>query len=180
MFSFSEENQLELQRISSRYPDKRSALLPSLYLAQRQEGYISHEAIIFLSRQLDLSPMDIWGVVSFYTMFRTKPVGRYHIQVCTNLSCGILGSEDLVRHTEHKLGIKAGETTRDGLFSLSTVECLGFCGNAPAMQVNEKYYGDMTEEKVDELLEELRPAPAKKPAPKAEAGAPEGEPQEEG
>lgn len=180
MFSFTEDNQREFQRILSRYPDRRSALLPSLHLAQRQEGYISHEVIMFLSRELDISPMDVWGVVSFYSMFRTKPVGRYHLQVCTNLSCGILGSENLVRHLEQKLGIKVGETTRDGLFSLSTVECLGFCGNAPAMQVNEKYYGDMTEQRVDGLLEELRPAPAKKPPPRAEAGAPESEPREEG
>ncbi len=175
MFALSEENQKELDRALSRYPDKRSALLPALNLVQRQEGHVSPEAITFLSRRFDLSPMDVWGVLSFYTMLKTKPVGRYHIQVCTNITCGILNSEDLVRHLEHVLRIKVGETTRDGLFSLETVECLCYCGNAPVIQVNDKYYGDMTREKVDKLLEDCRAAEAAKKEKESEAKAPQGE-----
>jgi len=147
------------QAILRRYPDKRSALLPILHLIQEEQGCLSDEAMIEVAELLGLKPVEVREVATFYTMFNFRPVGRYHIQVCHNLSCSLLGAESLIAHLEERLQIRAGETTPDNLFTLNRVECLGSCGTAPVMQINDDYYENLTKEKVDVILESLRVSP---------------------
>jgi len=153
---FKESAKQELQKIISRYPDRQAALLPALYLAQREFGWISDEAIAYLAKLMELPKSRIYGVVSFYSMFNRKPIGKYFIQVCQNISCAMLGADGLFDYLSQKLGIKEGETTSDGKFTLVKVECLGACGEAPMMQINDKYYGNLTKAKVDQILAELK------------------------
>ena len=131
-------------------------LLPVLWIAQEQFGWISEEAMHYVAGLLNLPYEHVLGVVTFYTMFNRKPVGKYHIQVCANVSCMLKGSDNIVEHLEKKLGVKTGETTPDRLFTLSEVECLGSCGTAPMMQVNNDYYENLTAAEVDRLLEQFR------------------------
>jgi NADH-quinone oxidoreductase E subunit len=138
-----------------KYPQKRSALIPSLHLAQKEIGYISYEAICEIARIFDLSPNEVHEVVSFYTMFHKKAVGKYVIQVCTNISCLICNAEEIVDHLTRRLGIKLGETTADGKYTLLEVECLGSCGTSPVIQINDDYHEDLTPEKVDRILDSL-------------------------
>lgn len=155
-FSLSEESKAEIRRIRDEYPDPQSALLPALYLAQRDYGgWLPQAAFDQVAEVMDLSPTRVASVASFYTMLNRKPVGRYLIQLCTNLSCSLLGAERLVDHISRKLGIGVGETTPDGQFTLLEVECLGSCDTAPMMQVNDRYYENLTEERIDHILEEL-------------------------
>lgn len=153
---FSEAAQRELQEIIQRYPDKRSAMLPALAIAQREQGYLTPEAYQWVAEVLDTSPTWVASVASFYTMLRKEPAGRYLIQVCTNLSCSLLGARSLLDHLRERLGIDVGETTPDGLFTLTTVECLGSCATAPVMLVNDRYYEQLTPERIDEILAGLR------------------------
>lgn len=145
-----------IEEITKRYPDRRSAIMPALYIAQEKYGYLSKEAMEEVAAILDIPPVQVYEVATFYTMYNKEPVGRFHIQVCTNVSCLLLGAENLLELLKEKLGIDKGETTKDGLFTLSTVECLGSCGTAPVMQINETYYENLTEEKVEEILSKLR------------------------
>jgi len=154
--AFSKAAQQELQEIMAQYPDKRSAMLPALAIAQREQGHLTPEAYEWVAENLGTSPTWVASVASFYTMLRTEPVGKYLIQVCTNLSCSLLGAQPLVDCLSERLGIQVGETTPDGLFSLTTVECLGSCATAPVMQVNDRYYEQLTPEQVDEILAGLR------------------------
>jgi NADH-quinone oxidoreductase subunit E len=142
--------------IVKNYPVKRSALIPVLLLTQEEIGYLTPDSILEIAQFLELPQIEVHEVVTFYSMLRTKPVGKHHIQVCTNISCLLLGGEEVLEHVSKKLGIKEGETTKDGWFSLTEVECLGACCNAPAMQVNYKYHEDLTLEKVDRILHDLR------------------------
>ncbi|HOG45022.1 MAG TPA: NADH-quinone oxidoreductase subunit NuoE [Anaerolineae bacterium] len=153
---FSEAAQKELQQVVTRYPDKRSAMLPALEIAQREQGYLTPEAYEWVAEALDTSPTWVASVASFYTMLRKEPVGRYLVQVCTNLSCSLLGAQPLLLYLQEKLGIEVGETTPDGLFTLVTVECLGSCATAPVMQINDRYYERLTRERIDEILTALR------------------------
>lgn len=153
---FSESAKKELEKIRARYPSPQASLLPALWLAQKEFGYISEEVISYLSKVMELPKARIYGVASFYTMFNKKPVGKYLIQVCGNISCAMLGAEGLFDYLSQKLGIKEGETTKDGKFTLIKVECLGACGEAPMMQINDNYYGNLTKEKVDKILAELK------------------------
>jgi len=153
---FKESAKKEMEKIMSRYPTKQAALLPALYLAQREFGWISDEVIEYLARFMDLPRARIYGVASFYSMFNRKPVGKYLVQVCQNISCAMLGAEGLFDYLSQKLGIKEGETTPDGKFTLVKVECLGACGEAPMMQINDRYYGNLTKDKVDQILAELK------------------------
>jgi NADH-quinone oxidoreductase subunit E len=140
-----------------RDPAKRARLLTALYIAQEQEGYLTPEALGRISARLDVPEAEVYSTASFYTLFRTEPVGRYVIQVCTGLSCYLVGgAERLVDYLEQKLGIRAGETTPDGLFTLETVQCLASCGTAPAMRVNDELYENLTAEKVDVLIDQLK------------------------
>jgi NADH-quinone oxidoreductase subunit E len=138
-------------------PVKRSRLLTALYIAQEQEGHLTPEALKRVAERLDVPEAEVYSTASFYTLFRTEPVGRYVIQVCTGLSCYLVGgAERLVDYLEQKLGVKAGETTPDGLFTIETVQCLASCGTAPAMRVNDELYENLTAEKVDMLIDQLK------------------------
>jgi NADH-quinone oxidoreductase E subunit len=142
--------------IVARYPRKEAAMLPVLYLAQREFGHLGPEAVDYVARLMDQPPARVHGVVSFYTMFNTKPIGRHHIQICRTLSCALAGAEKITAFIQQRLGIGPGETTADGRFTLSEVECLASCGTGPMMQVNDDYYENLTEERVTEILSELK------------------------
>jgi NADH-quinone oxidoreductase subunit E len=153
---FSTTSKQRLEETLKRYPDKRAALLPALWLAQREFGHVSQEAMDYVARLLEISPAYVYGVSTFYSMYHKQPVGRNLIQVCTNISCALMGAEHVVEYLAQKLGIKAGGTTPDGKFSLICVECLGACGGAPMMQVNDTYYENLTREKIDQILAGLK------------------------
>lgn len=153
---FSQSAHEEYERILSRYPEREAAILPTLHLAQREFGYLSGDVVEYVSGLLGFSEARIFGVATFYTMYNKKPVGRYHIQVCKNLSCSLLGARHIIGHITTKLGIEAGETTPDNKFSLSLVECLGSCGTAPMMQINDDYYEGLAPEKIDGILDGLK------------------------
>lgn len=154
-FKFNEENEKKFEELLKRYPNKASLSLPSLWMVQYQEGWISEDAMVYLAKKLDTSPMDIKSIASFYTMFNLKPVGKYHIQMCKTLSCQLCGSKEIKNHLEKRLGIKFGESTKDMKFTLSEVECLGSCGTAPVIQLNDDYIENLTIEKLDEVLDKL-------------------------
>ena len=139
-FSFSVENIKKIEELKGRYPSPKALSLPCLWMAQYQEGYISLNAIEEISKLIDTPPMEIYRVATFYTMFNLEPKGRYHIQLCKTLSCKLCGSMDVLREVVEKLGIGVGESSSDGKFSVSQVECLGSCGTAPVMQINDTYY----------------------------------------
>lgn len=151
----SETVKKEINTQIAKYPEKNASLLPALHSAQKEKGWISKETMEEIAAILDLKPIEVMEVVSFYTMFNMKPVGKYHLQVCTNLSCSLLNSRHMINYLERKLGVKTGETTKDNKFTLSTVECLGSCGTAPMMQINDKFYENLTEEKIDTTLNSL-------------------------
>ncbi|MDW7996826.1 MAG: NADH-quinone oxidoreductase subunit NuoE [Bacteroidota bacterium] len=146
----------EVERIKSLYPEPQAALLPVLWMVQQKYGWISLENIRAVAELLRLPYAHVLGVVRFYTMFHTEPVGRYHIQVCTNVSCMLRGGERVLEYISQKLGIQHKERTADGLFSLEEVECMGACGGAPMIAINEDYYENITLEQIDHLLEHLR------------------------
>ncbi|MDA8180188.1 MAG: NADH-quinone oxidoreductase subunit NuoE [Deltaproteobacteria bacterium] len=153
--AFSETGRAEFERLLTRYPDRKAAILPALHLAQKEFGYVSDEAIVYLAGLVGASPAEIEGVASFYTMYDRKPVGKYHVQICRNISCSLLGAEHLIEHVSRKLGVRPGETTPDGKFTLEKVECLGSCGTAPVMQVNDEYHENLTVESIDRILDKL-------------------------
>lgn len=153
--TFSPEVEAEMDRHIAKYPIKRSAILPLMFIVQRERGYLDAPAVAYLADRLDLRTTDIWEVATFYSMIYTQPVGKYHIQVCKTLSCKLLGAEKITKHCSEKLGIKLGETTPDGRFSLSEVECLGSCGTAPMFQINFDYHENLTPEKVDQIIDAL-------------------------
>jgi len=155
-FQYSEENKKKFEEILTRYPRKRAAILPALWLAQRQHGWISLEVMEYLAGLLDLTPAKVYEVVTFYTMFNLKPVGRWHFQVCRTLSCQLCGSESITEHLSEKLGVKLGETSADGRYTLSEVECLSSCGTAPMLQLNDDYHENLTTEKLDQLIASLK------------------------
>ncbi|HEV7842661.1 MAG TPA: NAD(P)H-dependent oxidoreductase subunit E, partial [Pyrinomonadaceae bacterium] len=133
---------------------KRSAILPLMFIVQRERGgYLDPPGVAYLADRLGVRITDIWEVATFYSMINTEPVGRYHLQICKTLSCKIMGADRITEHCSKRLGIKPGETTEDGLFSLSVVECLGSCGTAPMLQVGFDYHENLTTEKVDKLLD---------------------------
>jgi NADH-quinone oxidoreductase E subunit len=144
----------EIRALENLYPDKRSLVMGALWVVQRARAWkLTQADLEAVAQLLDLSPVEVEAVATFYTMYNViEPMGRYHIQVCQNISCTLLGAENLIAHLEKTLGIKPGETTADKKFSITTVECLGSCGTAPMMQINDDYYESLTVEKVDEIL----------------------------
>ena len=152
--AFSEASEKEFQETIARYPvDRASATLPVLWIAQRQFGWLPAEVLEYVASRLGLPVARVTGVASFYTMFKFRPTGRYHIQICRNLSCAMFGAERITERICKKLGVKIGGTTKDNLFTVDQVECLAACGIAPAVQVNEDFHGTMKGEKLDQLLE---------------------------
>lgn len=153
---FSPEALKRFEGIVGRYPKKEAAMLPILYLAQEEFGYLSGEAIEYVARIMGVPAARVYGVVTFYTMLNMKPVGRHHIQVCRTLPCALAGAEKITTFIKAKLGIDVGGTTADGKFTLSEVECLASCGTGPMMQVNDDYYEGLKEERVAEILQALK------------------------
>ena len=147
----------EMESHLTKYPAdrKRSALIPLLFVIQRERGYVDNQGANFLSKFLGLEVTDVWETATFYSMFNMRPVGKHHLQICKTLSCKIMGEPEITEHICHRLGIHAGETTEDGKFTVSLVECLGSCGTAPMLQVGFDYHEDLTIEKVDKLLDSL-------------------------
>lgn len=158
-FVFSQENLLKTQDILKRYPTDRkaSAVLPLLDLAQRQnDGWLSQSAIAEVANLLEIPEIRVFEVASFYTMFNLEPIGKYHIQVCGTTPCMLRGAEEIIQACKDKLNISLGKTTEDGLFTLSEVECLGACTNAPMMQINDDFFEDLTTESTLKILDDLR------------------------
>ncbi len=156
---FSNEALAMVDKIIKRYPEgkQKSALLPVLHLAQSEfDGWLSIPVMDYVASVLNIKPIEVYEVASFYSMYNLEPVGKCLIEVCQTGPCWLRGSDDIVEHLEKKLGIKNGETTPDGMFTLKTVECLGSCGTAPMLQCGADYYEDLTNEKVDTLLDKLR------------------------
>jgi len=151
----STENLRNIEELKKRFPNTKSLTIPVLWMVQKEHGWISMESMKEVAQLLGLPEEHVIGVSTFYSMFNKKPVGKYHIQICTNVSCQLLGAEKLVDHLCKKLGIEVGETTDDKMFTLSEVECLGSCGTAPTMQVNDIYYENLTPEKIDKFLKEM-------------------------
>ncbi|MGE4610491.1 MAG: NAD(P)H-dependent oxidoreductase subunit E [Paracoccaceae bacterium] len=145
----------EVQKVAKRYPSKRSAIMPALYLAQDKYGCVDEVVYQAISEMLDVPEIWVFEVASFYSMYNRKELGKYHIQFCTNVSCMLLGADDVLADIQKRLGIEAGETTNDRLFTLSHVECIGACDVAPVMIVNEKYYNNLTNERAAEILDQL-------------------------
>ncbi len=152
----SEALKAKFDKILARYPVKRSAIVPLLLFAQDEIGYVSDEVIQEIARSVDVRPIEVIEDIGYYSMLHRQPLGKYNLQVCTNVSCLLRGGEDILHHCSKKLGIGHKQTTPDGLFSLEEVECLGACCGAPAMQVNYEYYENLTPEKIDALIERLR------------------------
>lgn len=154
---FSPEVVAEMESHLTKYPPerKRSALIPLLFVIQRERGYIDNPGVNFLAKFLGLEVTDVWETATFYSMFNLRKVGKHHIQICKTLSCKIMGEPGITEHICHKLGIHPGQTTEDERFTVSLVECLGSCGTAPMMQIGFDYYEDLTNEKVDQILDSL-------------------------
>jgi NADH-quinone oxidoreductase subunit E len=157
-FAFTPENLTRAQKIIAKYPPGRqqSAVLPLLDIAQRQAGnWVPRAAMDYIAGLLEIAPIRVYEVATFYTMFNLTPVGKYFVQICTTTPCWLRGSDDIVKACEHKLGIGLNETTPDGLFSLKEVECLGACVNAPMVQINDDYYEDLDAASMTKLLEQF-------------------------
>jgi len=148
---------LEVAReIIARYPDPRSALIPLIHLAQEQDGYVAEDAMEHIAELVGCTPAEVYGTGSFYEMFKFHPVGRYVVSICTNISCLLLGADELLEHAERTLGVRAGATTADGTITLEDVECIAACTLAPCVQVNYRYFPNQTPGSFDQLVEDLR------------------------
>jgi NADH-quinone oxidoreductase subunit E len=150
------QNEAVARQIISRYPRSRSALIPLLHVAQQQDGWVTDEAMEHIGELLGLTSAEVLGTCSFYEMFKREPVGRYLVNVCTNISCQLLGGEELLEHVEARLGVKAGATTEDGMFTVEDVECIAACTEAPCLQVNYRYFHRITHAEFDGLVDGLR------------------------
>jgi NADH-quinone oxidoreductase subunit E len=154
-FALSAEAMGRIDDLIRRYPKREAALLPVLHIIQREQGYISREAEVWVAAALGVPEIQVREVLSFYTLLRRKPAGKYVIQVCRNISCFLAGAEDILKHLEARLGVRVGGTTPDGKFTLEAVECLGNCDQAPCLMVNDDDYGHATRETVDGILKRL-------------------------
>lgn len=154
-FAFTQENLEKIEALKRRYPSPRALTLPCLWIAQEQEGFIALDAVDEIARVTTWAPMEVYRTATFYTMFNLEPVGKYHIQLCKTLSCKLCGGGEILKAIEESLGIKPGETTEDGRFTLSLVECLGSCGTGPMMQINATNYENLDPPKVQAILKEL-------------------------
>jgi NADH-quinone oxidoreductase E subunit len=155
MIQFSEEAMRRYQVILSHYPEKRAALLPVLTLAQREFGWISQEVSEYVGGLMGYPPSDVLSVATFYTMLQKKPVGKFHMEICRNVSCWLMGTYPCVDEIKRQLKVDVGEITPDGKFSWNLTECLGSCGTAPAMQVGDRYFENLTPARVAEIIEKL-------------------------
>ena len=155
-FKFTVENTKRIEEAVKKYPHKNAAVMPVLYIAQEQDGWISQEVIKEVASILEMTAEEILGVVTFYSMYHTKPAGKYHLQVCTNVSCMLRGAESIYNYIKNKLNIENGGITEDNLFSLEEVECMGSCGTAPMFAINEDFFENLSIQKVDEIIESFK------------------------
>ncbi len=158
-FEWNPENQAEAQKHIAKYPEgkQQSAVMPLLHMAQRQNGgHVTQEIMEYIADYLDMPPIRVQEVATFYTMYQHKPVGQYHVEVCGTTPCWLRGAGDVMAACQKKLGIKKGETTDDGLFTLSEVECAGACVNAPVVAINNHYYEDLSPELMEQLLDDIK------------------------
>jgi NADH-quinone oxidoreductase subunit E len=151
---YSPELEQRFQKLVTQYPWKRSALIPMLLYAQDEVGYLSDDVISDIAATLELTELEVRNVISYYSLLRTKPAGKYVVQVCTNMSCMVRGAEELFEHCKQRLGVDHKQITRDGTFSLEEVECIGACSWAPAVQVNYDFHLDVTPQKMDKILDD--------------------------
>lgn len=156
MSRLSSEVVLQADEIIARYPRKKSALIPLLHLAQAQDGYVADDAMEHIAELLEITPADVLGTCSFYEMFKREPVGKYLVNICTNISCQLMGGEEILHYAEQSLGVKAGGTTEDGMFTIEDVECIAACTEAPCMQVNYRYAGRLNMARFDKIIDEIR------------------------
>ena len=156
MSRLSDHHVIVANDIIARCPRPKSALIPVLHLAQEQDGYVATDAMEHIAELIGITPAEVYGTASFYEMFKFEPVGKYCINVCTNISCQLLGAWELLEHAEERLGIKSGSTTTDGMFTIEDVECIAACTEAPALQVNYRYRYRVTNEDFDALVDDLR------------------------
>src|SRR5215207_4732676 len=156
MARLTDVNLATAREIIARFPRSRSALIPLLHLAQEQDGYVAEDAMAHVAELLDITPAEVYGTATFYEMFKFEPIGRYCVNICTNISCQLLGAYELLHHAEESLGIKAGSTTDDGLITLGDVECIAACTEAPALQVNYRFRYKVTHDDFDRLVDDLR------------------------
>lgn len=150
------ENVLLAEEIIARYPRPKSALIPLLHLAQEQDGYVADDAMEHIAELIGITPAEVLGTCSFYEMFKREPVGKYMVNVCTNISCQLNGAEELLHHAEKSLGIKAGGTTDDGMFTLEDVECIAACTEAPCIQINYRYEGRLDTASFDQIINDIK------------------------
>jgi len=162
----------EIEAAAARYPERRSAIMPALMIAQKEHGHLPGPVLEEVAQILGVERVWVYELATFYTLFHTEPIGRFHLQLCDNVSCMLCGSEALLKHLETTLGIRKGETTPDGAFTLSTVECLGACEMAPVMQVGDDYHGNLDTARLDALLESFRAAERVASIERAAAPAP--------
>ena len=153
---FTPELTARFDKLVTIYPLRRSALIPMLLYAQDEKGYLSEEVITEIAQRIGITELDTRNVISYYSLLRTQPAGRYHVQVCTNISCMLRGANEIFDHCKKTLGIGNKQTTPDGMFSLEEVECIGACSWGPAAQVNYDYYENLTPEELDQVLEKYR------------------------
>ena len=155
MIEFSAEAHERFKTTLAKYPEKEAALLPTLWLAQEEFGYLSFDVMGYVGKLLEIPASKVYSVASFYTMFKKDPTGKFFIQICRTLPCQLRGAEDVTAFISEKLGIKCGETTPDNKFTMIEVECLGSCGSAPMMQVNNDYHENLTKSKINQIIESL-------------------------
>ena len=167
--AFSQDAEREIQELVGRYPDRAAAMLPALYVAQREFGYLSNEALQLVATTLDVPSPKVLNTATFYTMFFKKPVGRHHLQVCKNIACYLRKSDEMMAVIKDKLGLSPGQMTEDGAFSLEAAECLAACGTAPIIRINETYHENMTGDALRSLLDELSPKDDSTPDVEGEA-----------
>ena len=153
---FTPENLQRARELISLYPERRSALIPMLHIAQEQDGWLTEEAMEQVGELLGLAPAEVYGTATFYDMLFTHPVGRHLVSICTNLACLLNGADDLLAHAEERLGVAPGGTTEDGEFTLEDVECIAFCGEAPCLAVNWRFFGKVSADDFDALVDDLR------------------------
>jgi NADH-quinone oxidoreductase subunit E len=151
----SAEAEKRVAELIAKYPSAQSAVIPALHIAQEELGWVDERAIAWVARRVGVPAVHVRSLASFYTMFHLKPVGKYHIQVCRTLSCALSGARQIREHLEQRLKIRQGEVSADGMWSIEEVECLGSCGTAPVVQINDVYFEKLTEEKLDQILDRI-------------------------
>ena len=151
----SEKSVERVRELKGKYPDPKSAVMPALYVAQEELGYLSSDAISWVADQLGLPPVHVRELVTFYTMYYSKPVGKYHFQVCRTLSCALRGSRQLMEHLQQRFDLEPGEVSKNGMWSYEAVECLGSCGTAPMCEINDTYFENLTPEKLEQIIQRI-------------------------